>query len=102
MSKVNIISHQSILDLANQETGSIETAFDWALQNNISLTEVLQPGQVLEVPKSDFKSDELTAYFKRNKKTIATGLTQFEADNDDVEDSFGIGSMIIESTFIVR
>lgn len=67
MTKVRVITHQSLLDLANQETGTIETAFDWAVQNDISITQILEPGQVLEVPKSEFISQEVAGYFKRNK-----------------------------------
>ncbi len=102
MSNIRVISHQSLLDLANQETGSIETAFDWAVENSISVTEILEPGRLLKVPKSEFISTEIASYFKRSKKSIATGLTKYQAENIDEEESFGIGSMAIGSTFIVR
>lgn len=47
--KTTILHHQSLLDLAIQHTGSVENAFDLALQNNRSLTDDLEAGESIQL-----------------------------------------------------
>lgn len=47
--KTTILHHQSLLDLAIQYTGSVENAFDLALQNNRSLTDDLEAGESIQL-----------------------------------------------------
>ncbi len=48
MIKAVALEGQSLLDLALQECGSIEAAFDMAVQNGLSVTSELTSGQLLE------------------------------------------------------
>lgn len=63
--KTTILHHQSLLDLAIQHTGSVENAFDLALQNNRSITDDLEAGE----------SIEFTAYGIQQNKDILNYYT---------------------------
>ncbi len=97
---MRVIAGQSLSDIAVQEDGTIETVFDWALANNISVTEILKAGTVLVNPNSEHKDTERASYFKGIQKKIATALTN--QNYELVVADEGIGAMIIEQTFIVR
>jgi hypothetical protein len=95
-----IISGQSLSDISVQEDGNIETVFEWALKNNVSITEKLSPGNVLETPNSDLKDLAISQFFNGIKKKISTGITN-ENSAVIIPDE-GIGAMVIEDSFIVR
>ncbi|WP_417366910.1 hypothetical protein [Flavobacterium beibuense] len=94
-----VISNQSILDVAIQESGSVLTAFEWALKNGKSITEILTPGTELNDPLSSLTDVDVKAYFKATNRKLATTLTA-EQMAVIVPDE-GIGAMIIEDSFIV-
>jgi hypothetical protein len=69
---VTVIDNQSLLDIAIQEDGSVLAAFDWAVANEISVTETLYPGQTLINPNSQFRDADVANYFKSKFQFIAT------------------------------
>lgn len=78
---VNVIENQSLLDVAIQEDGCVLAVFDWALNNGLSITDTLTPGQKIKMPKTEaFRGDELANYFKSNNTMIATLTTAFSAE----------------------
>lgn len=48
--EIKTLETQSLLDIAIQEGGGIESLFDLALKNDLSITEKLTPGQNLITP----------------------------------------------------
>jgi hypothetical protein len=97
---VRVISGQSLSDISVQEDGNVETVFEWALQNDKSITAKLAPGEILIRPNSALKDKSLSEYFAGVQKKLATGLTN--ENHELIVPDDGIGAMIIESTFIVR
>ena len=74
--KVIVIGNQSLFDIAIQEDGTILTAFDWAVANEILATDSLIPGQTLINPNSLFRDSDVANYFQENSKQIATTQKQ--------------------------
>lgn len=97
---MRIISGQSLSDIAIQEDGNIETVFEWAVKNEKSITEKLDPGEQLLSPESGLKNIGISDFFKGIKKKVSTGLTN--EDTIIIVPDDGIGAMIIQDTFIVR
>jgi len=71
MKTVIAIANQSLYDIANQEFGSISAAFHIAVLNNMAVTTLPFPGQVLLVPEMVFDRAVAT-YFKSHEIKIAT------------------------------
>ena len=87
---------QSFLDKVLEQTGSIENAFEMALANDSSITDLLVIGDVLK-PAGKIKSVIVSLFGENNEP--ATALTaSYIAENEN----FGIGKMAIGSTFIIR
>ncbi len=87
---------QSFLDKVLEQTGSIENAFEMALANDLSITDVLIIGDVLK-PAGKIKNVIVSLFGENNEP--ATALTaSYIAENEN----FGIGKMAIGSTFIIR
>ena len=95
--KIIIIDKQNLLDVVLQATGSIESLFEVALRNGVSITEELTPGVSISFDKDKGNKDVL-AYYVRNNITPATGST---ADNIGIEVQEGIGFWGIEIDFVV-
>jgi hypothetical protein len=90
--------NQSLLDIAVQESGSVLAAFDWAIANGISITDDLVPGQKLVYGVSVFENDDILNYFKNRNQLVATAIS---LDQNNQTPILGIGTMTIESTFII-
>ncbi|GGA84745.1 hypothetical protein GCM10008015_26910 [Flavobacterium palustre] len=96
---MRVLSGQSLLDIAVQVDGSVETVFEWALANDKSITDRLTPGEILVAPGSALREKDIANYFYGIQKKLATGIT---AQNHElIVPDDGIGAMIIGSTFIV-
>ena len=75
MSQTIVTAGQSLLDVAIQELGSLEALFDLADAAGLAITDVLTPGQVLEVPTSSVARPELVSYFSSRQQRVNTGDT---------------------------
>jgi hypothetical protein len=96
MSKKIVYSGQSFLDKVLETTGSIENAFEMTLLNEFSITDDLAVGTELKISKITNKS--IANYFdESNRPASALTTTQLLG-----LESLGIGSMIIETNFIVQ
>lgn len=87
---------QSFLDKTTQLTGSIENALKMAIANNNGVTDVLEVG--VELKSTAITNKRIASFFSEYNEP-ATALSQ--AIIDDIE-NIGIGSMVIEDTFIVQ
>ncbi len=89
MDKTTIYDKQNILDICIQETGTIETLFEFAKQNdNMSITDEIEAGAEFKVP---VREKAVSSFFE--VKRPATGGKLILAD--------GINFMGIEYDFIV-
>lgn len=98
MNQVIAIHNQNLLDIAIQEYGDVRAVFDLALVNDISITELLSPGQELLLPESQFVDGDILAYYKANNIKPATASPASVAEIKPT----GIGYMIIEKTFKIK
>ena len=69
---MRVIGNQSLLDIAVQESGSVLTVFEWALNNGKSITEPLTPGEELQEPDSNLTDVDRKIYFRSINRKIAT------------------------------
>lgn len=81
MSKISTIAKQSLFDMANQECGSITAVFEMALANDISITDIIEPGTKIKVPSPI--NPDIANYFKGKNKKIATAI---ELEQDQQQD----------------
>lgn len=87
-----VLDGQSLFDIAIQEAGSIESVFDIAVANNISITDMLQAGQILI--KGKVLNVSVAEYYRMKNIKPATDIGLYE--NND-----GIDYMAVGIDFIV-
>lgn len=85
--EVRVLHNQSLFDIAIQEYGTIEAAFDLALANDMNVTDTLIPGQVLKIPVLRVEDRDIAQYFKSRKIYPSTALPLI--NESDVEEYFG-------------
>lgn len=95
---VTVLHQQSIIDLAIQETGSADTAFEIALANGRSITDDLAVLETLNVPELE-KNLDVKKYYDSRQIKPATALSMEHAAETPLE---GIGYWVINNTFIVQ
>lgn len=88
------LARQSIFDIAVQECGSAEAAFDIAVLNDINLSDDLDTSIDLVMPA--VVNQKVETYFKTNTIRPATAITL--ADNIVLE---GIDYWAVARTFVV-
>jgi len=99
MSKIVVQSHQNVLDIALQQYGNAEAAFDLSIANGLSLSDDLAPGKELELPESLYKDTDVAGYYENKRLQPATALSQaFYAATKEKE---GISYWAININFIV-
>lgn len=72
MMKIKVLHNQTIFDIAIQYFGTIDAAYDIALLNDISITDVLPVIFELLLPDNDYGFNEVVNYYKSNRITPAT------------------------------
>ena len=93
-----VLHHQSFLDLAIQHTGSVENAFDLALQNGKSLTDDLVAGEQLTL-KNTKNNTDILSYYQSKKLQPATSVSHTGSSSFQLQ---GIGYWSIQSEFIIN
>lgn len=94
MQTIKALSNQTPVDLALQATGSIETWFDVAQLNGLSITDNLTPGVSYIVPETIIDKQAVVAFSGTHKP--ASGLS-----NMTFKKPGGIGFMQIGNDFKV-
>lgn len=96
MKKTIVRNNQTILDVCIEQTGSLESIFELALLNNISITEALENGQELntELPVKEL---EIVQHYKSNDISPATGSTLYQISLLE-----GINYWMVQGDFIVQ
>lgn len=85
--EVRAINNQSLFDIAIQEYGTVEAAFDIAVFNEMDVTDNLVPGQILKLPNSEYERKEIVSYFRSRNLHPATGFPLLS--EEDTEEWFG-------------
>ncbi len=92
MNVVVVEDRQTLFDIALQMSGSIESVFELAMENDLSLTEDLNVQDLKEA--GSVVNAQIKAHYESNKITPATAI-------ESIIES-GIEFMEIEYDFIVR
>ena len=97
--QVEVLHNQSLLDLALQHTGTIESIFELAMLNNLSITDDVVAGKVLTIPTETFTNNDILTYYIAKKIKPATAFTQ--EDKIISERQEGISIWAINLDFVV-
>lgn len=97
MNEYQTYENQTLQDVASHVYGRVDVAFDLGLLNNLSVTDSLPAGTIIKLVEAPENIFVKTALEGRNI------IPAVDFNAEDFEDmGFGIGSMIIETNFIVR
>lgn len=99
MKSLTIIQNQSLLDVAVEQLGSVDRAFDIALLNGLEISADLFPGQELFLPEVLSADKDVAFYFANKKVATSQTFAQTEELSPILE---GIGYMEIEYDFTVQ
>jgi len=98
--QIKVLHNQTLLDISIYLFGTAVGAMSLAIANDISLTDDLEVGTVLQVPEnSDFGQRLIAEYFQNKSLKPATAINDLDVV---IPVDFGIGEMIIEESFIIR
>ena len=100
MTSTIVIDRQSLLDIALQEYGNVQAAFDLAMANGLDITNELMPGQELILLTSKDTDNEILNLYKTKDIRPVTLTPGINSGNT----ATGIGIMQLEkttNTFIV-
>ena len=96
---VTVLHNQSLLDLALQHTGTIESIFEFAEANTINITDDAQAGKTLVLPAEAFTNKDILGYYTAKNLQPATAFSK--EDEQVFERLEGISIWAINLDFIV-
>ena len=98
---ITALHNQSLLDLALQHTGTIESVFELAEANSLNITDEVQAGASLTVPPlgKGARNGDILAYYTAKNLQPATAFTK--EDEQVFERLEGISIWAINLDFIV-
>lgn len=96
---ITALHNQSLLDLALQHTGTIESVFDLAEANNLNITDDVQAGKTLVLPTEAFSNKDILAYYTAKNLQPATAFSK--ADEQVAKRIEGISIWAINLDFVV-
>lgn len=80
MNKAIVIKNQSLLDHAIINHGTLEAIIHITMNNNLSITDELFPGQELDIVPFENENPIISEYIRKSKIQPATAIS--EADED--------------------
>ncbi len=89
-----IIQNQSTLDLASETNGDVRAVVKICLENNLSITDILEPGSSFEEITTEFDNETVKNYYFSKNKQLATSEPLSEAK------PCGVDYWIIGSDFV--
>ena len=95
--KINVLPLQSLLDIAVQHTGAVESVFAIAVANGLSLTDDLPAGTEIKLPDSVNKDSDVLNYYSAKRLQPATAVIMLPEE----ERLEGIGYWAISVDFKV-
>ena len=96
---ITALHNQSLLDLALQHTGTIESVFEFAEANAINITDDVQAGAPLYLGEGLGVRDEILSYYTAKNLQPATAFSK--EDEQVFERLEGISIWAINLDFIV-
>lgn len=96
---ITVLHNQSLLDLALQHTGSIESVFELAEANALNITDDVQAGKTLVLPAETFTNKDILGYYTTKNLQPATAFSK--KDEQVFERLEGISIWAINLDFIV-
>ena len=97
--RITVLNRQSLLDIAIERDGSIESILDIAEYNGIAVTDDLAAGESVETGSAAALKKQVVVRLDAYGAKPATGITQ---EDTDLCPYGGIGYMGIEYDFIVK
>ena len=73
---ITVLHNQSLLDLALQHTGTIESVFELAGANVLNITDDVQAGKTLVLPAEAFTNKDILAYYTAKNLQPATAFSK--------------------------
>ena len=80
---VTVLHNQSLLDLALQHTGTIESIFEFAEANSLNITDDVVAGKTLALPAEAFTNKDILAYY--TAKNILPAMAFLKEDKQVFE-----------------
>ena len=96
---VTALHNQSLLDLALQHTGTIESVFELAEANALNINDDVVAGKTLVLPAEAFSNKDILNYYTAKNLQPATAFTK--EDEQVFERLEGISIWAINLDFIV-
>ena len=97
--QITVLHNQSLLDLALQHTGTIESIFELAEANALNITDDVVAGKTLALPDEAFTNKDILAYYIAKNLQPATAFSK--EDEQVFERLEGISIWAINLDFIV-
>ena len=96
---ITVLHNQSLLDLALQHTGTMESVFEFAEANTINITDDVQVGKTLVLPAEAFSNKDILGYYTAKNLQPATAFSK--EDEQVFERLEGISIWAINLDFVV-
>lgn len=96
---VTVLHNQSLLDLALQHTGTIESVFELAEANALNITDDVQAGKTLVLPAEAFTNKDILGYYTAKNLQPATAFSK--EDEQVFERLEGISIWAINLDFVI-
>lgn len=96
---VTVLHNQSLLDLALQHTGSIESVFELAGANTLNITDDVVAGKTLVLPAEAFSNKDILGYYTAKNLQPATAFSK--EDEQVFERLEGISIWAINLDFVI-
>ena len=96
---ITVLHNQSLLDLALQHTGTIESIFEFAEANALNITDDVVAGRTLVLSAETFTNKDILAYYTAKNLQPATAFTK--EDEQVAKRPEGISIWAINLDFIV-
>lgn len=84
-----VFNNQTLFDIAILNDGTIDSAFDWALVNGLSITDDLVPEQILINPNSIYKIEKVADFFKYRNQNLGTAIRALNINNEQYGFPYG-------------
>ena len=96
---ITVLHNQSLLDIALQHTGTIESVFEFAEANSINITDDVQAGKTLVLPAEAFTNKDILGYYTAKNLQPATAFSK--EDEQVFERLEGISIWAINLDFVI-
>ena len=96
---VTVLHNQSLLDLALQHTGTIESIFEFAEAKALNISDDVVAGKTLVLPAEAFTNKDILAYYTAKNLQPATAFSK--EDEQVFERLEGISIWAINLDFVI-